>query len=234
MRNGAIVARLLLRYSRKAAACRVPSGFSRASQSAACIAGQGHRQWRVARRSIPAESAESCLTAGSCLITPRGGVGLRVRLTPRRAPLDTDNRTFGRLTRPSEASCTATTSARPSPARRRTAFRRAGRLRPARRRRRADRAARLDARGLPQDADPPDRPARALRDHRHAAGGQLDHPRPEPAPQGDPDGQGAGRGRPRSLPVRRGRDPRRRPRRSCSTCCTRAARSTPASSTTRP
>ena len=39
------------------------------------------------------------------------------------------------------------------------------------------RAAGLDARGLPQDAGPPDRPARALRDHRHAAGGQLDHPR---------------------------------------------------------
>ena len=42
---------------------------------------------------------------------------------------------------------------------------------------RPDRAARLDARELPQDAGPPDRPARALRDHRHAARGQLDHPR---------------------------------------------------------
>ena len=31
---------------------------------------------------------------------------------------------------------------------------------------------------LPQDADPPDRPARALRDHRHAARGQLDHAAP--------------------------------------------------------
>ena len=36
---------------------------------------------------------------------------------------------------------------------------------------------------------------------------------PEPAPQGDPDGQGAGRGRPRALPLRRRRDPGRRPRR---------------------
>ena len=79
------------------------------------------------------------------------------------------------------------------------------------RRRRPDRAARRDARGLPQEPDPPDRPARALRDHRHAARGQLDQPRPEPAPQGDPDGQGPGRGRPRPLPVRRRRDPRRRP-----------------------
>ena len=59
---------------------------------------------------------------------------------------------------------------------------------------------------LPQDPDPPDRPARALRDHRHAAGGQLDHPCAQPAPQGDPDGQGAGRGRSRSVPVRGGRD----------------------------
>ena len=42
------------------------------------------------------------------------------------------------------------------------------------RRRPAHRAARLDARRLPQDADPADRAARALRDHRHAAGGQLD------------------------------------------------------------
>ena len=39
------------------------------------------------------------------------------------------------------------------------------------------RAERLDARGLPQDARPPDLAARALRDHRHAAGGQLAYPR---------------------------------------------------------
>ena len=66
---------------------------------------------------------------------------------------------------------------------------------------------------LPPHADPPDRPARALRDHRDAAGGQLDQPGAEPAPQGDPDGEGAGRGRARALPVRRRRDARRRPRR---------------------
>ena len=79
---------------------------------------------------------------------------------------------------------------------------------------RPDRAARLDARGLPQDAGPPDRPARALRDHRHAAGGQLDHPRAVAAPQGDPAGQGAGRGRPRALPLLRVRDARHLPRRA--------------------
>ena len=62
-----------------------------------------------------------------------------------------------------------------------------------------------------KSAGPADRPARPLRDHRHAARGQLDQPRAEPAPQGDPDGEGAGRGRPRPLPVRRGRDARRRP-----------------------
>ena len=44
------------------------------------------------------------------------------------------------------------------------------------RRRAEDRAARLDARRVPPDADPADRPARPLRDHRHAAGGQLDQP----------------------------------------------------------
>ena len=87
------------------------------------------------------------------------------------------------------------------------------RLRRPARRRRSGRAARRDAGRLPPDPDPPDRPARALRDHRHAAGGQLDQPGAEPAPQGDPDGQGAGRGRARALPVRRGRDARRRPRR---------------------
>ena len=31
--------------------------------------------------------------------------------------------------------------------------------------------------GLSQDAGPADLPARPFRDHRHAAGGQLDHPR---------------------------------------------------------
>ena len=79
---------------------------------------------------------------------------------------------------------------------------------------RPDRAARLDARGLPQDPGAADRPARALRDHRHAAGGQLDHPGAVPAPQGDPAGQGAGRGRPRALPLLRHRDPRGLPRRA--------------------
>ena len=47
----------------------------------------------------------------------------------------------------------------------------------AHRRRGADRAERLDAGGLPQDADPADLPARPFRDRRHAARGQLDHPR---------------------------------------------------------
>ena len=72
----------------------------------------------------------------------------------------------------------------------------------------AHRAARLDARRVPQDADPPDLAARALRDHRHAARVQLDHARAEPQAQGDPDGQGAGRGRPRALPLLGGADPR--------------------------
>ena len=79
------------------------------------------------------------------------------------------------------------------------------------RRRRPDRAAGRDAGRVPQDPDPADRAARALGDHRHAAGGQLDQSRPVAAPQGDPDGQGAGRGRPRALPVRRRRDARRGP-----------------------
>ena len=73
------------------------------------------------------------------------------------------------------------------------------------------RAARLDARGLPHRADPADRPARALGDHRDAARGRLAARRPQPAAQGDPDGQGAGRGRPRDVPVLGRRDPRRRP-----------------------
>ena len=76
---------------------------------------------------------------------------------------------------------------------------------------RPHRAARLDAGEVPRHARPPDRPARALRDHRHAARGQLDHPGPEPAAQGDPAGQGAGRGRPRALPLLRLRDARRQP-----------------------
>ena len=67
---------------------------------------------------------------------------------------------------------------------------------------------------VPQDAHPPDRAARALRDHRDAAGGQLDHARAVAAPQGDPHGQGPGRGRPRPVPVLRGGDARRRPRRA--------------------
>src|SRR6266540_254057 len=57
-----------------------------------------------------------------------------------------------------------------------------------------------------------DRSSRALRDHRHAAGGQLDHAGAVAAPQGDPDGQGAGRSRARALPLRRRRDARRGPR----------------------
>ena len=40
-----------------------------------------------------------------------------------------------------------------------------------------DRAEGLDARGLPQDADPADRAARAFRDRRPAARRQLDHAR---------------------------------------------------------
>ena len=64
---------------------------------------------------------------------------------------------------------------------------------------------------LPQDARAADLAARALRDHRHAAGGQLDHPRAEPEAQGDPHGQGAGRGGPRPLPVLGRADPGHRP-----------------------
>ena len=86
-------------------------------------------------------------------------------------------------------------------------------LRPDARPRAAHRAAGLDAGRLPVDDDPPDRPARALGDHRHAAGGQLDHPGSLAAPQGDPHRQGARRGRPRHVPVLGGRDARRRSRR---------------------
>ena len=79
---------------------------------------------------------------------------------------------------------------------------------------RPDRAARLDAGEVPLHAGPPDRPARALRDHRDAARGQLDHPGAQPAPQGDPAGEGPGRGRPRALPLLRVRDARRLPARA--------------------
>src|SRR3954447_16155104 len=54
------------------------------------------------------------------------------------------------------------------------------------RRRPPDRAAGLDAGGLPQDAHPADRPARALGDHRDAAGGRLAARGAEPAPQSHP------------------------------------------------
>ena len=76
----------------------------------------------------------------------------------------------------------------------------------------ADRAAGLDAGRLPPVDGPPDRPARALGDHRHAARGRLGHPRAVAAPQGDPAGQGPGRGRPRHVPLLGRRDPGRRPR----------------------
>jgi hypothetical protein len=51
----------------------------------------------------------------------------------------------------------------------------AGTLRRAHRRRRVHRGQGLDARALPQDAGAADQPARAFRDRRHAARGQLDH-----------------------------------------------------------
>ncbi len=69
-----------------------------------------------------------------------------------------------------------------------------------------DRAQGLDARGLSQDADPPDLAARALRDRRHAARRQLDHARADAEAQGDPDGQGAGRSGPRAVSLCRGGD----------------------------
>ena len=75
--------------------------------------------------------------------------------------------------------------------------------------RRQGRAEGLDARRLPQDADPADLAARAFRDRRHAARRQLDHPRADAEAQGDPDGQGPGRGRARPLPLLRRRDARR-------------------------
>ena len=56
---------------------------------------------------------------------------------------------------------------------------------------------------------------------------------PEPAAQGDPAGQGAGRGRARPVPLRGGRDPRRRPRGAHREAHRRPGRSTPRSSTTR-
>jgi acyl-CoA thioesterase len=51
----------------------------------------------------------------------------------------------------------------------------------AHRRRGEGRAEGLDAGSLPQHADPPDLAARALRDRRHAARGQLDHARADAA-----------------------------------------------------
>ena len=74
--------------------------------------------------------------------------------------------------------------------------------------RRSHRAERLDARGLPQDADAADFPARAFRNRRHAARRQLDHPRAVAAPQGRAARQGAGRMRPRALPLCRRRNTR--------------------------
>ena len=78
----------------------------------------------------------------------------------------------------------------------------------------AHRAEGLDARRLPPDAHPADLPARAFRDRRHAAGGQLDHARTNPASQGRADGQGAGRRRPRHVPLQRRRDARHFARRA--------------------
>ena len=89
-----------------------------------------------------------------------------------------------------------------------------GRVRCQARTRRVHRAEGLDARGVPQDAGAADLAARALRDRRHAAGGQLDHPRADAEAQGHPARQGAGRGRPRPLSVRGRRDPRRVARRA--------------------
>ena len=85
---------------------------------------------------------------------------------------------------------------------------RAARIPGAHRCRRSHRAERLDARGLPQDADAADFPARAFRNRRHAAGRQLDHPRAVAAPQGRAARQGAGRMRPRALSLCRRRDAR--------------------------
>ncbi|KAF5291098.1 hypothetical protein FQR65_LT20494 [Abscondita terminalis] len=85
-------------------------------------------------------------------------------------------------------------------------------LRRAHRCRRIHRGQGLDARQLPQDAAAPDQPARAQRDRRHAARGQLDQPRAHAQAQGHPAGQGAGRGRPRPVPLRGGRDAGQQPR----------------------
>ena len=106
-------------------------------------------------------------------------------------------------------------------------------LRRAHRRRLAHRTPRLDARRVPQDADPADLAARALRDHRHAARGQLDHARAEPQAQGDPDGQGAGRSRPRPLPLLGRADPRHHAATRCPSSSSPARPSTRRSSTTR-
>ena len=68
--------------------------------------------------------------------------------------------------------------------------------------------------GLSQDPDPPDRPARAFRNRRPTARGQLDHPRADAGAQGDPAGQGAGRGRAWPVPLLRRRNAGRHPRRA--------------------
>ncbi|CAA9415607.1 MAG: 1,2-phenylacetyl-CoA epoxidase, subunit A, partial [uncultured Pseudonocardia sp.] len=103
-------------------------------------------------------------------------------------------------------------SAPPRPPRSRRG-RAAGTVRRHHRRRAPHRAAGLDAGGLPEDARPADRAARALRDHRDAARGRLAARCAQPPAQGDPAGQGPGRGRSRALPLRRGGDAGRRPRR---------------------
>ena len=72
----------------------------------------------------------------------------------------------------------------------------------------------MDARGLPQDADSPNRPARPLRDRRPAPRGQLDHPGADAGEEGDPPREGAGRGRARALPLLRRRDAGGQPRRT--------------------
>ena len=86
---------------------------------------------------------------------------------------------------------------------------------------------------LPAHAGPADLPACAFRDHRHAAGGQLDHARAVAAAQGGAARQGAGRGGPRPLPLRRRRDARHLARGDGRPAARRARPSIPRSSTTR-